>query len=360
MLPGRLCSTPEATALAAAELGGEVVVKAQVLAGGRGKAGGILTVNGPAEAAARAAELLGRPLLGLTFRKLWVEPLVAVERELYLAFSLDASARQVLFLLGPGGVEVEARPEAIWRAPIDLALGLPPYVVRDGLRELGLSRELAGSLHGVGAALLAALQANQATLAEINPLAVTPAGLVALDARMVVDDGALESVPELLEYVRQGAEEFPDEHLKLTEGFDYVDLDPGGDVGLLSTGAGLTMTVIDLLKERGARPMNFVDLRTGGMGRDPTRLIWVLDRLTARPSLRAVLVNIFAGITNLEELAHGLLAALERYPALPGRVVVRVTGTGFAGAQSLLQSAGLPVTEDLGQAIELVLAARAL
>ena len=359
VLPGRLCTTPEEAARAAAELGGAVVVKAQVLAGGRGKAGGIRSAAGSDEAFAQSGELLGRPLLGLPVRAVWLEPLVAVERELYLGFALDSVARQLVFLFGPGGVEVEARAEAVFRAPVDLAVGLPLFLVRDGLLGLGLSQDLAAPIRGVAAALLDVVRRDAATLAEINPLALSSdRRLVALDARMEVDDGALERLPELVAWVREHPEEFPEEHLKLTLGFDYVELDPDGDVGLLSTGAGLTMAVIDVLRERGARPMNFVDLRTGGMGRDPTRLRWVLDRLTARPTLRAVLVNIFAGITNLEELAHGLLAALEGYPGLKGRVVVRVTGTGFAGAEALLREAGFVVTEDLGTAIDLVLEAR--
>jgi succinyl-CoA synthetase beta subunit len=355
LLPGRLCATPEAAGQAAAELGGEVVVKAQVQAGGRGKAGGIRLADGPESAAGVAGELLGQSLLGYPVRKVLVEPRATVERELYLAFALDVTARRVVVLIGPGGVDVEERPEAIWRAPVDLALGLPLFLVRDALHSLGLSQALAGPLHGVAVSLLAAFRANAATLAEINPLALTPEGLVALDARMVVDDGALERVPELLALVRENAEEFPDEHLKLTLGFDYLELDPDGDVGLISTGAGLTMTVIDLLRERGARPINFVDLRTGGMGRDPTRLRWVLDRVTARRAPRAVLVNIFAGITDLVAFAEALLAALEPHPALRDRIVVRITGNGFAEAAALCRAAGLVVTEDLGEAIELTM-----
>lgn len=393
VLPGRLCGTPDEAARAAVELGGAVVVKAQVPAGGRGKAGGVRRAAGSDEAAERAAELLGRPLLGLPVRRVWLEPLVEVERELYLAFALDAPAGWVVFLLGPGGVDVEARSDAIFRAPIDLAVGLPLFLVRDGLLSIGLPQTLAVPLHGVAAALLEALKANAAVLAEVNPLALVAGAppevdgaaahapltqrssvaerpsalsetgrgfaLLALDARMEVDDGALERLPEVARWVREGPEEFPEEHLQLTLGFDFVELDPEGDVGLLSTGAGLTMAVIDLLRERGARPVNFVDLRTGSMGRDPTRLRYVLDRLTARPTLRAVLVNVFAGITNLEEFAHGLLAALEGYPSLRGRVVVRGTGTGFAGAEAIWRAAGLTVTEDLGEAIELALEARA-
>lgn len=358
VLPGRLCETPEAATAAAAALGGPVVVKAQVLAGGRGKAGGIRMAADPTEAAAHADELLGRPLLGLTVGRVWLEPRAEVLRELYLGYVLDADACQVLFLLGPGGVDVESHPEAVWRAPVDRTMGLPAFVVRDALLALGLPQDLARPLHEVAVALLALFWETSATLVEINPLADTPTGLVALDARLVVDEGAIEQAPGLAELVREGAEEFADEWVKLTLGFDYVEIDPEGDIGLLTTGAGLTMTVIDLITHLGGRPINFADVRTGSMGRDPTRLTWMLDRLTRRPTLRAVLVNVFAGITNLEEFAHALLTALAGYPALRQSVVVRATGTGFDGARALWEVAGIRVTEDLDEAIELVLQAR--
>lgn len=351
VLPGRLCLTAAEAAAAAEAIGGPVVVKAQVLAGGRGKAGGIRMAGSPAEAAAHAADLLARPLLGHRVSRILVEPRAKVDQELYLACVLDAPARQMLFLLGPGGVDVEARPDAIWRAPIDPVLGVPLFVLRDGLLAVGLPQSLAQPLHAVATALLAAFRANSATLAEINPLAVGEGGLTALDARLVVDDSAIERVPELVRYVSEGADEFPEEHLKLTLGFDYVEVDPEGDVGLLSSGAGLTMTVMDLIRQRGGRPINFVDLRTGSIGRDPTRIRWVLDRLARLPSFRSVLVNVFAGITNLEDFAHALVAAIEGYPSLRERVVVRATGTGFAGARVVWEDAGLPVVEDLDVAV---------
>jgi succinyl-CoA synthetase beta subunit len=250
---------------------------------------------------------------------------------------------------------VEAHPEAVWQGPVDPVLGLPLFMVRDGLDHLGLSQALAQPLHQVAAALHAAFRQNAATLAEINPLAVTPQGPVALDARMVIDESALESLPEMEALVREDPAAFPEEHLKLSLGFDYVEIDPEGDVGLLSTGAGLTMTVIDLIARRGGRPINFSDLRTGSMGRDPTRLNWVLERLSRCPNLRSVLVNVFAGITNLENFAHALLAAVEARPDLARRLVVRATGTGFTAAAALWRAAGLTVTEDLEEAVNLAL-----
>lgn len=356
--PGRLCRSPEAARAAAEELGCPVVVKAQVLAGGRGKAGGIRVAADPLGAAREAAELLGHSLLGLPVERVWVEPRADVQHELFMAYTLDAANCRILFLLGPGGIDVEANREAIWRTPVDQMFGLPLFLLRDGLLALGLPQDLAQPLHQIATALLDAFWSNWATLAEINPLALTPSGPLALDARLVLDDGAIERIPEVLDWVRQGADEFPDEHLKQTLGFDYVEIDPDGDIGLLSTGAGLTMTVIDLIARRGGRAINFVDLRTGSMGRDPTRLNWVLERFTRLPNLRSVLVNVFAGITNLESFADALLTALENYPALCGRVIVRATGTGFAAAEARWRDAGLVVTEDLDEAIDLVLRAR--
>lgn len=185
----------------------------------------------------------------------------------------------------------------------------------------------------------------------MNPLAVTSDGLVALDVRLHVDDSAVERLPAVAALVREQPEEFPAEHTKLVHGFDYVEVDPEGDIALLSTGAGLTLTVIDLIRRQGGRAINFVDLRTGGMGRDPARFRLVLERTADKPNLRAVLVNIFAGITNLEETADGLLAALAEFPSLKGRVVVRATGTGFPAAERRWTAAGLPVIESLQEAI---------
>jgi succinyl-CoA synthetase beta subunit len=352
---GRVATTAHGAAEAARELGGAVVVKAQVLAGGLSKAGGIGLAADPAEAGSAAAGLLGRSLLGHPVRKVLVERRVEAQHELHLALAVDYEAAEVVFLLGRGGVEVEAhaRDGGGYRAAVDPALGILPFRVREGLSQFGLPAGLAAPLHTFARRLLEVFDAHQATLVEVNPLAVTSEGLVALDARMHVDDGALERLPAVGALVREHPHEFPAEHPKLVHGFDYVEVDPEGDIGLLSTGAGLTLTVIDLIRRQGGRAFNFVDLRTGGMGRDPSRFRLVLERMTGKANLRAVLVNIFAGITNLEETADGLLAALADFPHLKGRVVVRATGTGFAAAERRWTAAGLPVIESLQEAAAL-------
>lgn len=355
---GRLCRTVEDVRAAAAVLGGPVAVKAQVLAGGRGKAGGIRRAATPDEAAALAAALLGSRLLGLMVERVWVEPWADTQQELYLGYTIDARRGQVLLLLGPGGIDVETRPDAIWRTPVAFRAEPPRFILRDGLLRLRLPLTLTEPLTSVARALFRAFRDNQALLAEINPLAVTPRCLLALDARLTLDDAALERLPQVAAWVREGASEFPDESFKLVHGFDYVELDPDGDIGLISTGAGLTMTVVDLLVQAGARPINFVDIRASSMGRDPARLLIVLERLARCRNLRAVLVNIFAGITDLAAFAQALLAALETYPMLRRRVVVRAAGTAFAAAEQLWRAHGIPVTQDLEAAVAMVLEAR--
>ena len=353
---GRIATTAEEAAAAARELGGPVVVKAQVLAGGRGKAGGILLASDPAAAGAAAGRLLGRDLLGHRVRKVLVERRAEAAHELHVALAIDYAAAEVAFLLGRGGVEVEAhaRTGGGYRGPVDPTLGILPFRVREALSQVGLPATLAAPLYSLASQLLAAFQANDATLIEVNPLAVTGHGLLALDARLHIDDSALERLPAVAALVREHPDEFPSEHTKLLHGFDYVEVDPEGDIALLSTGAGLTLTVIDLIRRQGGRAINFVDLRTGGMGRDPARFRLVLERMADKPNLRAVLVNIFAGITNLEETADGLLAVLADFPRLKGRVVIRATGPGFAAAERRWTAAGLPVIESLQDAIERV------
>ncbi len=197
---------------------------------------------------------------------------------------------------------------------------------------------------------------RELALAEINPLFVSAAGCVAGDAKLVVDLGAVERQPRIAALIEARPQTYPDANRKLAEGFDYVDIDPEGEIGLVTTGAGLSMMLIDELTARGMKPLNFCDIRTGQMRGSPARVMRVLEWITAHPSLRAVLVSVFAGITDLAEFADLLATGMERTPSLRVPVVARLVGRGAAEARRILaeRQPDVFVTEDLEEAMERV------
>jgi succinyl-CoA synthetase beta subunit len=205
----------------------------------------------------------------------------------------------------------------------------------------------------VGKALASLLIEKELALAEINPLFVADSGCVAGDAKVVVDLNAVDRQPRIASLIAARPETYADACRKIAEGFDYVELDPDGEIGLVTTGAGLSMMLIDELTARGAKPLNFCDIRTGQMRGSPTRLIRVLEWITSRTSLKAVLVNIFAGITDLGEFAGLLAAAIKASPGLRVPVVARLVGRNAADARRILGEAqpGMLVTEDLEEAL---------
>ncbi len=339
-----------ATPIAGLNGEGPWVVKAQVPVGGRGKAGGIArctTVDAVNQALDR---LLGSKLKTHRVETCLVEP-VALGTERYLSIMVDAASYGLrVMYAADGGVDVEEsgavrglvcppHPAAIGEALDELLQGEPPawrsQVMSVGrkLGELLVERELA--------------------LAEINPLFVSEAGCVAADAKLVIDLNAIDRQPDLAALLAQRPAVYADAGRKLSEGFDYVELDPDGEIGLVTTGAGLSMMLIDELTDRGMRPLNFCDIRTGQMRGSPVRLIRVLEWITGRPSLKAVLVNIFAGITDLSEFAGLLSQAIKASPSLQVPVIARLVGRNAAEAQRILQEAqpGMLVTEDLTEAL---------
>jgi succinyl-CoA synthetase beta subunit len=343
---GRLARTAEDALVIATEIGGPVMVKAQVPSGGRGRAGGVRKALDPAEAGNAAEARLDHTLLGHRVHSVLVEEALEAEHELYLAVSVDyAAGRPVLLVSRNGGVDVEElAPANLEPVEIDPLLG---WRGNSGLAlpELG---EVARLVYDVFVRV-------EATLVEVNPLlSMRDGALVAADARVVMDDAALALRPALaaLRSERDDALD-PAERLKRDHGFDYLELDPDGDIGLIGTGAGGTMLTVDLIARRGGRPIDFVDVRTGMIGRDPTRLIAVLDELAGKPNLRVILVSVFGAITDLAVLAATLLDALRaRPPRVP--VHARLQGRNQDAARELLTANGIPCHPTLEAAIEAV------
>ncbi|HTP97604.1 MAG TPA: ATP-grasp domain-containing protein [Burkholderiales bacterium] len=329
---------------------GPWMVKAQVAAGGRGKAGAVRRAATRGELRAHLAELLVMQVKGQPVRECRIETAVSDALETYLGFIIDASAGGVRALLAPrGGVDVESLADLRKSepcAPEPAQLGACAEQLASGLAE-----PLRGALADAGRRLATFFVEHECTLLEINPLFVRPdGGWIAGDAKIITDDDALFRQPRLRELLEHRGEAYPAAARKLAHGCDYVVVDPDGELGLLTTGAGLSMMLIDELRASGIRPYNFLDVRTGGLRGDPTRLVHVLDWIADGARVKAVLVNVFAGITDLGEFARLLLEALGR-TRLRVPVVTRLVGTGLDDARAVLARAGIEVETDLSRAI---------
>jgi len=339
---GRLAISPQGAEAAARELGGAVVVKAQVLTGGRGKAGGIKLAEGPDEAAERARDILGLDIRGHVVRKLWVEKASDIAREYYLSLTFDRGEKKPLFMFTrEGGIEIEevaARdPAAIVRLHVDPFEGYQPWhgrrlVFGAGVSDPGEQKQI----QHIAARLYECFVSCDSMLCEINPLVVTPDGEVrALDAKVTVDDNALDRHPDIAE-MRDLEAYPPEERAAREKGVVYVKLD--GEVGVLGNGAGLSMSTVDVVTFAGGRPANFCDLGGGG---DAQGVVDALEVITADPQVRSILFNIFGGITRCDEVARGILQALEQMSIeLP--IVVRLDGTNAEEGRRLLAEAAPP------------------
>jgi succinyl-CoA synthetase beta subunit len=354
---GRLATSAEEARAAAEELGGELVVKAQVLTGGRGKAGGIKLAADPAEAEKRAGEILGMDIRGYVVRRVWVEQASEIASEYYLSITFDRGEKKPLFMLTTeGGVDIEevaeTRPEALARLHVDPLVGFQPYQARWLCFTAGLTdpNEQKQVIALVGR-LYEAFLGCDAMLCEINPLIVTPAGEVkALDSKFTVDDNALFRHPDVAE-MRDVEAADPQERLAREKGVTYVKLD--GDIGILGNGAGLVMSTLDVIDQVGGRPANFCDLGGGG---DAEGVVDALEVITSDSQVRAILFNIFGGITRCDEVARGILEALDRMP-ITHPIVVRLDGTNAEEGRRLLgeaSSENLHVEETMLSAAERV------
>jgi succinyl-CoA synthetase beta subunit len=339
---GRLATTPAEARAAAEELAGPVVVKAQVLTGGRGKAGGIKLAATPAEAEALAGDILGLDIRGHVVRRLWIERASEIAKEYYLSLTFDRGARKLLFMFTThGGVDIEEvaalDPEALVRLHVDPLEGFHPWQARRLVFDAGVDdpseQKQVVSIVGL---LYEAFTRFDAMLCEINPLIVTPDGQVrALDSKFTVDDSALFRHPEIAE-MRDTAAADPLEALAREKQVTYVKLD--GEVGVLGNGAGLTMSTVDLVTFAGGRPANFCDLGGGG---DAQGVVAALEVITRDPQVRAIFFNVFGGITRCDEVARGILQAVEQMDiALP--MVVRLDGTNAEQGRRLLADKAPP------------------
>jgi succinyl-CoA synthetase beta subunit len=336
---GRLATAPEEARSAAEELGGPVVVKAQVLTGGRGKAGGVKLADDPADAESKARDILGLDIRGHVVRKLWIEKASDIAKEYYLSITFDRGAKQPLYMLTTeGGVEIEQvaeeNPDALARLHVDPLEGFHPYQARRliygaGIDDPNEQKQILAIIEKLYTCFVGA----DAMLCEINPLIVTPEGDVrALDSKFTVDDSALFRHPDIAE-MRDVEAADPQERFAREKGVTYVKLD--GDVGILGNGAGLSMSTVDVVVVAGGKPANFCDLGGGG---DAQGVVDALEVITSDEQVRSIFFNIFGGITRCDEVARGILAALEQMRIeLP--IVVRLDGTNAEEGRRLLAEA---------------------
>jgi succinyl-CoA synthetase beta subunit len=334
-LPGIVAGTPEEAARAAETLGGTVAIKAQVLIGGRGKAGGIAVVHSPEEAQKEAERILGMDIRGHTVRRVYVEGGAEIDQEFYLSITVDRAAKRPLILFSTeGGVDIEevaeTKPEAIVRTHIDPLVGLLPYQVREITFAAGLSGDAAKGVGRTLTRLYEAFEGLDASLVEINPLVVTKDGTVlTLDAKVTVDNSSLYRHRDIADLHDVEAAD-PQEQRAQEVGLQYVKLD--GNVGILGNGAGLVMSTLDVVAQAGGEPANFCDV---GGGADAEKIAEALDIVTSNKQVESVLFNIFGGITRGDEVARGLLSAIERTGiGLP--IVVRLDGTNAEEGRRIL------------------------
>jgi len=353
---GEVAETPQEAERIAKELGGAVVVKSQVLVGGRGKAGGIKVAQNPKEARQHADEILNLTIKGLPVRKVLVDQAADIKDEIYLGITNDRSARKpVIMASAEGGVDIEEvahkTPEKIIKCLIDPLMGLQTYQSRDLAAGIDLSRDLWRAFGTIAHSLWKAYISSDATLAEINPLVVTGDGqLLAVDGKMVLDDNALFRHPDLEGYrdldVDAAAEIEAREH-----GLSFIKL--GGDIGCMVNGAGLAMTTMDIIKLFGGEPANFLDI---GGGASAENVAAALEIILSDPNVKAVLFNIFGGITRCDLVAKGILEALEDMTTeVP--MVVRLVGTNAAEGRQLLQNAKMDTADTLAEAAKMAIAA---
>jgi succinyl-CoA synthetase beta subunit len=353
MLEGDVASTPSEAESIARRIGGTVVIKAQVHAGGRGKAGGVKLAKNPGEAADLASQILGMTIKGLVVHRVLVVPAADIASESYVGIIMDrATQRPVFMVSSAGGIDIEEvaakSPEKILRLPVDPVYGLLPH------QALTLGFALYKEFSQVRAAarimeqLYRVFADNGASLAEINPLVTTPdQRVLALDAKIAIDDNELDRRPDLALLRDETAEE-PSEVTARRANLSFIKLD--GNVGCVVNGAGLAMATMDLVKYYGGEPANFLDI---GGSSNPEKVISALKIITSDPNVKAILFNIFGGITRTDDVANGIVAATSQFKVrVP--IVIRLTGTNEAAAIQILEGVGMRALSDMDQAVEQV------
>lgn len=348
---GKVATTPNEAFVIAKEIGGPVVIKAQVLVGGRGKAGGIKLARSPEDAELHASEVLSMRIKELPVRKVLVDPASDIDSEIYLGVTTDRLLRQaVIIASSAGGIDIEEvaaqTPEKIIRAPIEPYLGLRDYQAREIANNIGLPRTNWKTFIQIARGLYRCFEESDASLAEINPLVITKSGeMLALDGKIVLDDNAIFRHPDLAE-LRDTDEEAPAETSARVAGLSYVKLD--GEIGCMVNGAGLAMATMDMTKLFGGSPANFLDI---GGGAKSDKVAAALRIILADPNVKAVLFNIFGGITRCDEVARGILAALKDIPTdVP--MVARLVGTNEAEGRAILAEADMLTATTLAEAAQ--------
>lgn len=349
--PGEIATTPAEAEAIARRIGKMVVVKAQVHAGGRGKAGGVKLAKTPEEAREKATAILGMQIKGLTVEKVLVTEASDIASEAYVGIILDRASKKPVFMVSPaGGIDIEevaaSTPEKILKLPIDTRYGLMPFqAMRLGFFLYDdLARARAASK--IMQQLYTAFMQSGCSLAEINPLVVTPAGeVVALDAKMVIDDNELDRRPAIAA-LRDETAEAPSEVQARNANLTFIKLD--GNVGCVVNGAGLAMATMDLVKYYGGEPANFLDI---GGSSNPEKVVNALRIITADQHVKAILFNIFGGITRTDDVANGIVTATRENP-LKVPIVIRLTGTNEEIAMKILTENGFSASSDMDEAVK--------
>ena len=348
---GEVATTPEQAEEIARRLGGPVMVKAQVLAGGRGKAGGVKFCPTPEVAREKAQDILGMQIKGLTVEKVLVAPAADIGTEAYVGIIVDRASKKPVFMVSAeGGIDIEevaaTNPEAIFKLPVDPRYGLLPhqaYLMANRLyTDVKQQRAAARILQQLYTAFIQA----GASLAEINPLITTPEGeVVAIDAKFNIDDNELFRHPEI-EALRDDSSEAPAEVQAREAGLTFIKLD--GDVGCVVNGAGLAMATMDLVKYYGGEPANFLDI---GGSSNPEKVVNALKIITTDPQVKAILFNIFGGITRTDDVANGIVTATKMID-INVPIVIRLTGTNEEIAVKILAEAGFSAMTDMDEAVQ--------
>ena len=346
---GEIADSPEKVKEIASRFGKEVVVKSQVLVGGRGLAGGIKIASNPDEAYNVAKQLLGSKIKGEVVKLVLVEEKICFEKEYYLSLTIDRSNRSLVYLVSPlGGVEIEdlvkKHPEKLLKIPVDPLTGYKHYYSRIAGSFLGIPKEYWRELDTIMYAMYNVMHDYDAELVEFNPLAWRcGGGLIALDAKILVDDNSLFKHPDLMEKYGRELGEYEKKAKEL--GFSYVELD--GDIGVIANGAGLTMATMDTILLHGGKPANFLDVG-GGASRD--RVKEAVKLLLTHPRVKVLLVNIFGGITRCDEVAYGIIEAIKEV-GISKPIVIRLLGTNEEEGRKILSEHGFNVFSEVDDAV---------
>ena len=341
ILNGHVAYSPEEAMAVASEMGVPVVVKAQVLTGGRGKAGGVKFANNPGEAHKVAQEILGMEIKGEEVKHLLIEEKADIINEFFVTVSIDRSAKKPVILASKeGGVEIEnlakTNPEKIIKYYPDPLIGFLPYEAREIARQMGVDSELISPMGGMIWKLYQVFEKYDADTAEINPLVLTPDGLIAADAKLVVENDSLYRHQDLVELLR---------YKKKT--VDFVKLD--GDIAVIGNGAGLTLTAMDMIKLNGGEPATFLDI---GGGASEQIINQALSIVLSYDPVKVVFLNVLGGITKADDVARGVVKALEQVDReVP--IVIRLTGTNEEEGQKILEEAGIPFETSMEKAAKI-------